>query len=136
MGVVWPRKDAERHLRRIARKHGIRVHWVKGRNWIHEAEAYEAARQISIPRPHNQRQYLVALHEMGHILGPMPNSSRGDWPGSPGTFLMAMEGAAWGWAVEHMDHDLALLVSSPEDFTASVGRCLASHAWNVADQSA
>lgn len=136
MGVVWPKKAAEKHLRRLARQSGIRVHWVKGRDWLHKCEAYEAARMVSIPRPNNQRQYLVGLHEIGHILGPMPNSSRNDWPGTPGQFFMAMEAAAWGWAVEHIDHELYVLIPDPEDFDATVGRGMSSHAWHVAERSA
>lgn len=135
---TWRRKDAETYLRSLGRRHHINIRWLVGRDWHEKAEAIVSAaaglRLVRIPRPNNARQFLVALHEFGHILGPLPDDARllADW--STGEWKLASEGAAWGWAMEHIPVDLDLAMTE-DDLKRTVGAGLSTHAWTVAHEA-
>jgi hypothetical protein len=127
----WPKKEAEQYLRKLGRKHKVKIHWIKGRDWQYKAAASETARMVDIPRPYNVRQFLVALHEFGHIVGPMPNSRRLDYDMTPGEFKLMMEAAAWAWAMEHVPDTIYHKHVTLRAVAATAGTGLCSHAWSV-----
>lgn len=135
MPKPWKRNVAEVHLRTLCRTHGIAIRYVRGRNWMHLSESSETARQVHIPHPNNARQYLVALHEIGHLLGPIGVSSRNDYPdwGSPMHHILC-EASAWGWAVEHIHTDLDMSIGYV-DFAKTLGRGLLTHSWSMAEHA-
>jgi hypothetical protein len=128
--AYWSRKIAEAHLRRLARKNDIKVRWIKGRNWLVDAEAVITTREVVIPRPNNSRQYLVALHEFGHILGIDHRVLRREIDMTPGEVKLMTEAAAWAWALEHVAPELEEEVLA-EDFKAVLSAAFWSHAWDI-----
>jgi hypothetical protein len=134
----WQRKVAERHLLSIARLNGLKIRWLSGRHWHTEAEAQGTAQRVLIPKPNNQLQYLVALHEFGHLLGPFPIVARPGLPlvnatdigASPGQYALLMEAAAWGWAIEHIANELEFCFT-PKHIEKAAGEPLAAYVWGV-----
>lgn len=129
----WRRNIAEVHLVTIAKRNGIRIEWVKGRDWMEQAGAYEAAKQVDIPHPHTARQYLVALHELGHLLGVLRSTGRGDsqYDTTPGAWIYLNEASAWAWAIEHIHSDLEHLCRA-RDYDRVIGQSMSTHAWTLA----
>lgn len=119
----------------MAREHHISIHWKNGRGWMDKAHTTtSAAADLSIaviPRPNNARQFLVAMHEFGHILGPLPRSERLSHHWTPGEWELIEEAAAWGWAMEHIPDDLDRAITEL-DFEKTVNHCFGTHAWSVA----
>ena len=128
--AYWSRKIAEQHLRRLGRKNHIKIHWLKGRKWLSAAEAITTSREVRIPRPNNSRQYLVALHEFGHILGIDHRRLRLDIEMTPGESKLMVEAAAWAWALEHVSPELDEDILA-DDFKAVLSAAFWSHAWDV-----
>lgn len=134
----WKRKVAERHLLGLARRNGIRVHWLSGPKWHLRAIADSDKGRVSIPKPYSVKQYLVALHEFGHLLGSIPLTARTNVPfvgqeslnATPGAYHLLREMAAWAWAIEHIATELEVLVT-PRHFDAALGHGIASHSWDV-----
>lgn len=90
------RQAAWAHLRALATEHHIKMHSAKSR-W--KSEAHLPTRQVWVPK-HMRAviDYLVALHEFGHILSPMANHLFANH--MPLERTAAMEAAAWAWAVQ------------------------------------
>jgi hypothetical protein len=131
----WKRNVAEVHIRTLARRHGIAIRYLRGRNWMEDAESSESAQLVHIPHPNNARQYLVALHELGHLIGPVGVSTRDEHPDwSSDTFHLITEAAAWGWAVEHIHGDLDRSIAHL-DFAKTVGYGFLTHCWAVAEHA-
>ena len=84
MPAEWDAEAAEVYLLDLASQHSIEVAWISPDEW-QEAMAFEAARMVYIPAPVDFGQFLVGLHEIGHIVGPPAPDEAG-------------EGRAWLWA--------------------------------------
>lgn len=125
---TFPRKDAEKQLKRLAKSNDIAIRWIAGRNWLYEAEAYARARLVRIPRPNNARQYLTALHEMGHVMTYhlIPSNA------SASERRLMDEAAAWGWAMDHIDHTFERALAE-SDYHAIIGRGFATHCWTASE---
>ncbi len=71
---------ARYQLEDLARENGIEITWIQ--SWL-KAVAFVEARMVDIPEPITRPDYMVGLHEFGHVLaGPD-------------------ELAAWRWAHAH-----------------------------------
>src|SRR5262245_55175083 len=78
--------DAYRlHVERLAERYDIEI--VVGDNI--SARASRRKRRIKIKPIRGQVTYLVALHEMGHVVGPNPS------------LRLSQEVEAWKWALDH-----------------------------------
>lgn len=89
------RQRMARHVQDLADEHGIPVTWKPG--W-RNAEAFPSIPAITVPVIRSPRDYLVALHELGHVLSP-ESASLHDTPGPMWSYLgIVSEGAAWAWA--------------------------------------
>jgi hypothetical protein len=100
----------ERHVRELCLAH--RIGWSEGGRGRAEVHGTKAARRLAIRTPpiRGQVSYFVALHEIGHLVG----------PGRSGTRL-EREASAWRWA-------LANAIVEPTDATRRrLGRKLRSY---------
>lgn len=94
---MFPVQEARAHIRALAARHDIVVHWIKD-GWG-ESEANVYTRQVWVPRPTTALRYAIALHEFGHILDKV--SAKVVKAPSP-----ECEAAAWRWAIAHMRPEL------------------------------
>lgn len=106
-------------LTSIAQEHGIAVHWTKHR-W--DAEAFPELSQVVIPKIRTTADYLLGLHELGHVLS--PEARRLDQLTDPYSSLLC-EGAAWAWAMAHADP--GLVSKATEDDWGIVAEAIVSH---------
>lgn len=106
--MAFPVSRATAHLEAVAEAHNITVWWRRG---IEGSEANQPLRIASIPRPRNGLLYLVALHELGHILCRDAESQYDAWDEDPDDIEgeVTYEGAAWAWAAEHRDEGIRIL---------------------------
>jgi len=72
------------HILQLSTGRNIRIEWRRDRDG---AWAARSLNLISIPRIRSAINYAVALHEIGHLLGPGQRASR-----------MRCERGAWRWA--------------------------------------
>jgi len=77
----------ERDVCRLCRQHGIEIRW---REHAAAGRAYPTERRITIGRVKGPASYAIALHEIGHLLGPRQTSHR-----------LEKEVGAWEWAKAH-----------------------------------
>lgn len=70
------------HIAELAKANGIIIHWS-----THRGCAFRATRIVKIRHVCSPVTYAIALHEIGHILGPMQKEKR-----------LFMEAGAWLWA--------------------------------------
>lgn len=90
------RSAAWAHLKQLATDHGIRLHTAKSR-W--RSEAHLGTRQVWVPKHMRAPiDYLIGLHEFGHILSPMAVHLHSNH--MPMERTAAMEAAAWAWAIQ------------------------------------
>lgn len=116
------------HVEQLADEHGITVTWVTS-SW--KAEAFPAGWHAAVPEIHGGDDYLVALHELGHVADDVARK-RHRRTGRYDEVLV--EGAAWAWAAEHADPALARRLG-PADWI-SVASGFTSHlAYHAADRS-
>lgn len=99
---------ARRHVHELARQHDVSLHWCD--TWS-QAETFAALREVRIPWIEGGDDYLIALHELGHVVAPgaqqLEASARHD------VFTnLALEGLAWAWAAHVCDTSLL----EPEDW--------------------
>ena len=84
-GSITP-DHAEAHVRSIAAKKAISIEWTAAER-ADEAWAAREMDVVSIPRIRSLRDYAIALHELGHVLGPRQTSElvsvRERWARSP-----------------------------------------------------
>jgi hypothetical protein len=119
------REVAEAHVKKLARRHQIRVRRTK--NWIN-SEADFVTRQIFCPAEFRTGlDYLIALHEIGHLMTPDAEPHIFYEPGIAS--VLRDEAAAWGWALEHADPDLIEAMTKTD--WRRVGHCWISHAGRV-----
>lgn len=91
--MSWSRTDATLHLEATARRHKILIAW-RRRTW-RRYEAHVDTRMVFIGEPHTARDYLAALHEMGHIV------SRHSVAAGKRKDCLTEEAAAWDWALRN-----------------------------------
>lgn len=108
-------RDVRAHLDRLS----IRVTWIEG--W-ERAESFPVLREAVLPRIRTGADYLVALHELGHIAYPDAALHVSD-TGAYG--IIACEGAAWAWAAASIPPALANAL--PPESWLVVGDCFGSH---------
>ena len=114
------RRAARAHLKRLASDQRIKMHTTQDR-W--RAEADVPSRQVFVPRKMvSALDYLIALHEFGHILSGLGRRIHSDQLLQP---LAAGEAACWAWAVENAEPHLLRLMTE-EDWD-EVGRAMVSH---------
>lgn len=88
------------HVDRLAREHGVEI--------IHRGAgiAYRRERRITIAPVRGRFSYLVALHELAHVVGPQSR------------LRLSQEIEAWEWALAH-----AIVDPTPANYR-SILRCL------------
>lgn len=100
-------RDLNDHVYQLADQHHVIILY-KGRGM-----AYRHKRFITIPPIKGQVTYFVALHELGHIIGPNPSR------------VLDKERAAWEWA-------LANTIVEPSPATLrSIQRYVCSHLYRA-----
>lgn len=99
---------ARRHVHDLARQHDVSLHWCD--SWD-QAETFARAREVRIPFIDDGQDYLIALHELGHVIAAGAQALEATGRTDPFTNL-ALEGLAWAWAASVCD--VALL--EPEDW--------------------
>jgi hypothetical protein len=116
------REVAETHIQNLARRHKIHVRRTK--DWM-ASEADHMTRQIFIPRVFKTGlDYLVALHEIGHLVDTHAEPISYFAPGV-GSALRD-EAAAWAWAVEHARPEIVEAMTKTD--WRRVGHCWVSSA--------
>lgn len=113
------RTIAHLHLLSLAKKHRIHVTFI---TTIEDAHSYPSAREAIVPFPVTGADYLIALHEFGHVASRM--SSRHSDSGTTDKVLVC-EGAAWAWAANNLHPELASKLRA-SDFNYA-GACWLSH---------
>lgn len=99
---------ARRHVHDLARQHDVSLHWCD--TWD-QAETFALARHVRVPWIDSGSDYLIALHELGHVIAPCAQflESR-EWHDT--YTALALEGLAWAWACSVVQTDLL----EPEDW--------------------
>jgi hypothetical protein len=89
---------AKAHLEALAAQDAIEVVWV---NTITDAAGEPGLTQpiVYLPKPHSFWRYVVALHELGHLLD--VDARRLYLSNAPADEL-SMEAYAWAWALAHV----------------------------------
>jgi hypothetical protein len=107
-----PMLDLDAHVDELCALHDIeRLNGGRGRA-IRRGGRGEATLQIKIPPVRGQVTYFVALHEIGHLVGPGRSGRR-----------LEKEAAAWRWALAHA------IVEPTQASRRSMGRRLRSYVW-------
>lgn len=110
------RRRAWVHIYELAERHRIKVRKAKTRDL---SESHIATRQVWVPpRMVSVLDYLIALHEFGHIASPTSRglALRADYDLDA---EVRCEAAAWAWVVKYAD--LVLLALSTEADWSEVG---------------
>lgn len=101
----------------------MKYRWVEGANAWEKAEAEPFTRTVWLPRPTNMRNYLSALHELGHICDPEAYRLRNY--GQDARLMLAMESYAWGWGFNMIAPEVRERVTKSD--IVWMGKCIASH---------
>jgi hypothetical protein len=109
----------ELDITRLARENEIDLHWTEHR-W--DAEAFPELRQAIVPRIRNVGDYLLGLHELGHVLAPEARAYDQD---TAVYACLLTEGAAWAWAMANAAPEF-VAVAKDEDW-ATVHEAIGSH---------
>lgn len=119
------RRLAEDHVAAIARRGEVRVRRTK--RWT-SSEADVSSRQVFVPKVfYTALDYLVALHELAHILHRSADTTS-EYEPSMGACLR-IEAAAWGWALDRAKPEI--LASMTKTDRRRMGLCWASHSGPV-----
>lgn len=122
---VDQRRLAEDHVVAIARRGEVRVRRTK--RWT-SSEADVSSRQVFIPKVfYTALDYLVALHELAHILHRSADTTSQFEP-SLGSCLR-IEAAAWGWALDRAKPEIMVAMTKTD--RRRMGMCWASHSGPV-----
>lgn len=105
------RAFARSHIVNAGEVYNVRIHWTD--KAYTDAESDVGTRQVWLPKVRTTVDYLVALHEFGHILSPLAVTLH-----NIGNLQeeMACEAAAWGWAFENAAPELVDLLDD-DDWT-------------------
>lgn len=81
------------HIEELCKENGIQIFWTEQMNgeWP-VALALPQARMVKFHKPTSDFLYLVALHEIGHVMTDVP-----------GDRLLEREAKAWIWAMNNYD---------------------------------
>lgn len=74
------------HVEALVREHRV---WLRGSN--RRGRAWRSLRMMSIPEVRGQVSYMLALHELGHLLA----------PGHTTLTRLQQEAQAWQWALDN-----------------------------------
>jgi hypothetical protein len=102
---AFPRDAARTHIEYLAARNGIKVYEIN-RMWDSEADI--KLRTIYVADPITPLRYMVALHEIGHIVDKV---SAGVVGKGRDYHAPACEAAAWSWAYDHADPELMKYVT-------------------------
>ncbi len=114
-------KAAEANLKRLRKKYDIERQWIK--DW-EKSYAVPSARLIKAPKVKTAIDYLINLHEMGHIV----SITARRYHRFESTDLhaeMMRESASWAWALTHGDH--TILETVPERDWMLMSDCLVTY---------
>lgn len=111
--------ELETEIRDIAGAHDIRLTWTT--SWK-QAESFPRLRECLVPHVRTGGDYLVGLHELGHVLSP---DAYGLTDRTDSYSLILCEGASWAWAVSMIRPDL-LPCLTPADWDTAA-HCFRSH---------
>ena len=105
--------DYAAHIARVCKIEDIEIEW---RDRLNRSLAWRRRRKIRIRPVKTAITYAVALHEIGHILGPRQNGTRLD-----------KEVGAWEWAmanaIEWTDTMSQVRAKGLKSYLAKVNRC-------------
>lgn len=92
---------ARSHILNAGETYNVLIHWTD-KPYL-DAESDVPTRQVWLPKVRTVVDYLVSLHEFGHILSPLAVTLH-----NIGNLQeeMACEAAAWGWAFENAAPEL------------------------------
>lgn len=79
----------EEEIIHLCAEHGIEIRWSNGSR----GRAWRRDRRVVLPPVRGEMSYLLALHEIGHIIGENPR------------LKLDQEVAAWEWALAHYDRE-------------------------------
>lgn len=114
---------AKANLVALAAEHAVSLTWTRSWSYAHSWAYERCATAPVIQRP---RDWLVGLHELGHVLNPASRRLNGRWDCGG---ELACEIWAWAWAIENGDP--ALLARVPQRDWELVGQSVASYmAWH------
>jgi len=102
------------HIRELAEEHSITVTY--GGTW-RTAECWPSDLAITTPEPVDPATYLVALHEIGHLVDVNARA----WSRRRGSGALKCEGMAWAWAAANCRFHL-----TARDWDIA-GRCFRSY---------
>lgn len=100
--MAFPVDAARQQLESLADKHDVYVVWIQGYN---KAVSFPEPRIAALPHPSDGTRYLVALHELGHVVDRRARrwNDRDDLYGTA-----VCEGFAWAWAAKKADRSFPL----------------------------
>lgn len=122
-------RRAENHLFRLRKKHKI-TRRSRGVNW-ETAHSYIEFREISAPKVREGIDYLVNLHEIGHIVSTTAQRYA-RYPSEDAHADMMKEAAAWAWAV--LAADPALMAKMGPKPVAQAAECFLTYMLSAAGQ--
>jgi hypothetical protein len=104
-----------KHVIELADLHAVSLTWV---TYWRQAESWPELSEAVVPEIRDARDYVVAMHELGHCLDPLARS----WHDRTDPYgILVSEGAAWAWAAANALPGLELT-----DWDRA-GRCFRSH---------
>ena len=105
MAEAFPYEAARAHVEYLAAINGVTVYEIK-RMWDSESDI--KLRTVYVADPKTPLSYMIALHEIGHIVDKVAAGVVGSGRDYHGP---ACEAAAWKWAYDNADPDLLAYVS-------------------------
>lgn len=87
------------HVLRLAAEGNVQVTWTRT-GWRKAMAFIEPHPHIYVPEIRRPRDYLFALHELGHVLSP---DAVDLWERGDRYSVILCEGAAWAWASAKAD---------------------------------
>lgn len=82
------------HIRELVAQHGIKVRYIKGHEWGDREE-----RTIAIKRVNGYVSYIVALHEIAHVVARLANYNYKLKGKELRKQMLRAEEEAWRWAI-------------------------------------
>lgn len=103
----FPTDLARRHLETLAAKHEVHLVWIAGGPF--RAEAFPEPRIAAVPIPSDGTRYLVALHELGHVVDRRSRYWYDKWESGGDDYDDCVcESFAWAWASKTADRSLPI----------------------------
>jgi hypothetical protein len=122
------RVQAEEHLYVLAQKHRITLRWMTFGSGKCPT-AHLRTRQVWVPRVRTPQDYVMGLHEIGHVVSRVSRSAavrlEKQGKNGKGEHELVMESAAWGWAIDNGIRGILMRMSAKE--WRSVGMLLLTY---------